>query len=174
VALSLRAASVLAVVALLAGCAAGATATAPRATPVSPEPSRADGARSPRGGTAEVATFPRTAQVLHDEIGNRAEALRAGPIGHRARELASLRLAASGRDLMVSGSAGGALEALDEALSLYGANGYAYLFLASVHRAEGRRDEAGKLTANARRYLPADEGVQAELEGLVRSIGEAR
>jgi tetratricopeptide (TPR) repeat protein len=172
VALSLRAAPVLAAVALLAGCAAGAKAT--RATPASPGPERPPAAAPTRGGTAEAATFPRTTAVLHDDIRDRAEALRAGPIGNRARELASLRLAASGRELLVSGSAAGALAALEKAISLYGANGYAYLFLASVHQAEGRRDEARQAAANARRYLPGDEGVQAELEGLLRSIGEAR
>lgn len=150
---------------LATGCAAG-----PAAGPASHEPSLGQEAARSR----DRETFPRTAAVLRDEIDEKAGALRDGPIGNRARELASLRLAASGRELLVSGSLDGALVSLQKAVSLYGANGYAYLFLASVHQAEGRPGQAREFVASARRYLPRDKGVEAELDGLARSLEEGR
>jgi tetratricopeptide (TPR) repeat protein len=96
--------------------------------------------------------------------------MRKGPVGNRGAELASLRLAASARDLIDAGSLDGAAEALGRALSLYGANGYAYLYLAYVRHVQGRGQQAAEFAASARRYLPRDEAVQAELEALTASI----
>jgi tetratricopeptide (TPR) repeat protein len=156
---------------LAAGCAAR-PASSPVAQEAGVSPSSA------RTVVDEVSesdreTFPRSAEALRVEIDERAHALRAGPIGDRAQQLASLRLAATARDLVLSGSPGGALEALRKAVSLFGGNGYAWLFLASVHEAEGRRDEARESAASARRYLPRDEGVQAELDALMRTLDSA-
>jgi tetratricopeptide (TPR) repeat protein len=163
-----RAAFVLVPAAFVVGCAAGPAATpATETARASRAPERTD-ARAP---DADWESFPRSAEALRAEIDERAAALRTGPIGSRAQQLASLRLAATARELIVSGSPDGALEALRKAVSLFGGNGYAYLFLASVHQAEGRRDQAREFAASARRYLPRDKGVQAELDALMRTLG---
>ncbi|MFN2426831.1 MAG: tetratricopeptide repeat protein, partial [Candidatus Binatia bacterium] len=116
--------------------------------------------------------FTRSGAALRAEIAVRADAMKKGPIGSRGTQLASLRLASSGRDLIDAGSLDGALEALERAVSLYGGNGYAYLYLAYVNHVQGRGEQAGEFAANARRYLPDDEAVLAELEGLALSIRE--
>jgi Flp pilus assembly protein TadD len=180
--------TVVLVALLLAGCAAGPAVhqdrsvvrggvdrqivePAERATDSSREQAWTSSIRAPDpAASTDWETFPRTAEVLRSEIDDRAEDLRQGPIGDRAEQLAGLRLAASGRELLANGSFDGAVIALEKAISLYGANGYAYLFLASIHLAEGRRDQAREFTASARRYLPQGEGVEAELEGLAQAI----
>lgn len=158
---------------MLAGCGAG--------------PAARDGARTaPKKGTSvsthakagepEVApaqdweSFAKSGAALRTDIAARAESMKKGPIGNRGVQLASLRLAASGRDLIDAGSLDGALEALQRAVSLYGGNGYAYLYLAYVHHVQGHGEQAAEFAASARRYLPRDEAVRAELEGLTRSI----
>jgi hypothetical protein len=166
-----RAALVLLPAAFVVGCAAGPAATpAAETARASRAPERAADARAP---DADWESFPRSAEALRIEIDERAAALRTGPIGSRAQQLASLRLAATARELILSGSPDGALAALRKAVSLFGGNGYAYLFLASVHQAEGRRVQAREFAASARRYLPRDEGVQAELDALTRTLGTA-
>lgn len=111
-------------------------------------------------------SFPAAGAALQREIDRRASELKQGPVGNRAVELASLRLAASGRELIDAGSPGGALEALERAVSLWGENGYACLYLAHVYGMQGRRKRAAEFAAFAGRYLPADTEVRAELEGL--------
>ncbi|MFN2376987.1 MAG: tetratricopeptide repeat protein, partial [Candidatus Binatia bacterium] len=125
----------------------------------------------PRVAAAEDwESFQATAASLRREIEKRAAAMSQGPVGTRAVELASLRLAASGRNLVDAGSLDGALEVLQRAVSLYGGNGYAYLYLAYVHHVQGRPERAAEFAASARRHLPRDKPVQAELEGLRLSI----
>ena len=168
-----RSASLLLGALLVAGCAAGpgakdgALAAPGKGTSVS---TRAK-AGEPRVAPArDWESFAKTGAALRAEIARRAEAMKKGPIGNRGVELASFRLAASGRDLIDAGSLDGALEALQRAVSLYGGNGYAYLYLAYVHHVQGHGEQAAEFAAGARRYLPGDEAVQAELEGLVASI----
>lgn len=171
-----RAALFLLPAAFVVGCAAGPAATpATETARASRAPERAADARAAdaRAADADWESFPRSAEALRIEIDERAAALRTGPIGSRAQQLASLRLAATARELILSGSPDGALAALRKAVSLFGGNGYAYLFLASVHQAEGRRDQAREFAASARRYLPRDKGVQAELDALMRALGTA-
>lgn len=115
-------------------------------------------------------SFSHTSAALRGDIAARADAMKQGPIGNRGVELASLRLAASGRDLIDAGSLDGALEALKRAVSLDGRNGYAYLYLAYVHHEQGRGERAAEFAANARRYLPADAAVEAEIDGLSAAI----
>jgi hypothetical protein len=117
--------------------------------------------------------FPATTAALQREIDRLADELGQGPIGDRATELASLRLAASARDLVLSESPGGAREALDRAVSLYGRNGYAYLWLACVDHLEHRSDRAGRWLAKAGRDLPADRKIRGELHGLARRVDPA-
>jgi len=182
------AASVLAA-ALAAGCSAAATtersphATTKKATPGSASTkAKATGTATATARARAVApapaptpapgweSFSHTSAALRGDIAARADAMKRGPIGNRGVELASLRLAASGRDLIDAGSLDGALEALQRAVSLYGHNGYAYLYLAYVHHEQGREERAAEFAANARRYLPADKAVEAEVEGLAAAI----
>lgn len=162
------------VVALLAaGCAAGpATKPAPskaagqaagKVIRPAPEPPRAR-------AVTDWESFSRTSAALNREIARREEELRSGPVAKRGQQLASRKLAASGRDLVDAGSLAGAETALQKAISLDGANGYAYLFLAYVHHVNGREDLASEFASSARRYLPPDEGARSELEGLALSI----
>lgn len=158
------------VVAFVAGCATGPSAPAKPSRPAArivrptpPPPPHAEPA-------ADWESFSRTGAALGKEIERRAEELKSGPIAKRGQELASLRLAASGRDLIDSGSLEGAEVALQKAISLDGSNGYAYLFLAYVHHVNGRESLAAEFASSARRYLPRDAGVRAELEGLALSI----
>ncbi len=160
-------------VAFFAGCSAGpatkdSVAVSPQAlAPSAPHPQL----EAPEVAAApDWASFRQTGAALRSEISRRAAALREGPIGNRAVELASLRLAASGRDLIDAGSLGGALAALERAVSLYGGNGYAYLWLAYVHHVQGRSERAAEFAASAGRYLPRDQKVRAELAGLTQSI----
>ncbi len=173
-----RAATIPFVLALAAGCASGPVAAerpmperAPRPPAHSP-PAAAPRVEEPSVRPASNwESFTKTGDALHAEIERRAAALKSGPVGNRAVELASFRLAASGHELIQAGSLDGALEALERAVSLYGGNGYAYLYLAYVHHLDGRQDQAREFAASARRYLPRDEGVRAELEGLGQAIG---
>lgn len=161
----------------LAGCAAGPAASDEARAPRQSAPVlKPTGPKVPRAPAVEPAgdweSFSQSGVALRAEIDERADAMNAGPIGSRGVELASLRLAASGRDLIDAGSLDGALEALQRAISLYGRNGYAYLFLAYVHHVQGRGAQAAEFAASAGRYLPQDAGVRAELEGLTTSIRE--
>ncbi|MBI5504824.1 MAG: tetratricopeptide repeat protein [Deltaproteobacteria bacterium] len=125
------------------------------------------------GGYAALSdweAFERTRRSLGAEIDRRAKALRGGAVGNLAAELASLRMSAKAPVLIDKGSLDGAVELLERAVSMYGGNGYAYLFLAYVHHVEGRPDQAAGFLSSARRYLPADKGVRGETEGLARSI----
>lgn len=106
--------------------------------------------------------FRRTNESLRAEIDRRAEALQSGPIGNRARELASLRLAATAHDLLEADADAGAAEALEQAVSLDAGNGYAWLLIAYV--TEGPK--ALELADKAERTLPRDPGVRCELRGL--------
>lgn len=162
----------VAVALLAAGCFAGpATRKSSRPAAKSGTASRPAKAEEPRVAAAEDwESFNATAASLRAEIEKRAAAMSQGPVGNRAVELASLRLAASGRDLVDAGSLDGALEVLQRAVSLYGGNGYAYLYLAYVHHVQGRPERAAEFAASARRHLPRDKPVQAELEGLRLSI----
>jgi len=117
--------------------------------------------------------FSHTRAALGAEIEKRAAALHAGPVGNRGSELASFRLAASARDLLDSGSTAGAVEALRVAVSLYDHNGYAYLWLACVQHLEGRDDHASEYLASARRDLPADRSIRAEVDQFARSLEAA-
>ncbi len=125
------------------------------------------------GGFAALSdweAFTRTRRSLGGEIDRRAKALRSGAVGNLAAELASLRMSAKAPALIDKGSLDGAVELLERAVSMYGGNGYAYLFLAYVHHVEGHPDRAAGFLSSARRYLPSDKGVRGEAEGLARSI----
>jgi hypothetical protein len=113
--------------------------------------------------------FPRTNEALRAEIDRRADALRSGPIGHRARKLASLRLVATAHDLVEAGADAGAAEALAQAVSLDAGNGYAWLLMASVTRGPKARELADR----AERTLPRDPGVRCELRGLQWTLRNA-
>jgi hypothetical protein len=113
--------------------------------------------------------FQRTNETLRAEIDRRAEALRSGPIGNRARELASLRLAATAHDLLQAEADAGAAEALAQAVSLDAGNGYAWLLMAYV--TEGPK--ALELAERAERTLPRDPGVRCELRGLQWTLRNA-
>lgn len=160
------------------GCAAGPVTTKarPAAKKTDAAAASAKGAASAKDEPSRVAaapdweSFSQTAAALRSDISRRAGELRHGPVGNRAQQLASLRLASNARDLIDAGSLEGALEALQRAVSLYGGNGYAYLWLAYVHHVQGRADRAAEFAASARRYLPADTKIRAELEGLALSI----
>ena len=172
VALISRGIAVALCLALLGGCAAGPGAKGGAPTRPTKDAAHARAkAEAPQATAApDWESFTHTGAALRGEIARRAKALGEGPIGNRAVELASLRLAASGRDLVDAGSLDGALEVLQRAVSLWGSNGYAYLYLAYVHHVQGRAGRAGEFAASARRYLPRDEPVRAELEGLDLSI----
>jgi hypothetical protein len=166
------------VVAFSQGCATGAASRAKggaavqtKKKPAAPAKVTAKAEQGPPPGTAkDWEAFRRSDAALRAEIGRRAEAMRKGPVGSQATELASLRLAASGRDLIEAGSLDGAVEVLEKAISLNGHDGYAYMFLAYVQHVKGKGDRAAEFVASARRYLPKDAGVQAELEGLAYSV----
>jgi hypothetical protein len=123
---------------------------------------------------ADWQSFPRSSAALRSEISRRKEALATGPIGNRGVELASLRLAATGADLATSGSVEGAREALERAVSLDAANGYALLWLAWVEHVRRDDQKAAQLAAEASRHLPSDPAIRAELEGLISAIHPAR
>jgi tetratricopeptide (TPR) repeat protein len=175
VALSARGVALAACLVLVAGCAAGPSgkparatkAAAPRRPGVISE-AKAEGPRVPPSTDWE--SFTATGKALKQEIATRAAALKSGPVGNRAVELASLRLAASGRELIDAGSLDGAVEVLQKAISMWGSNGYAYLELGYVHHVQGHDDRAAEFAASAARYLPREHAVRAELEGLRRSI----
>jgi hypothetical protein len=159
--------------ALAAVITAMITAMATAGCAAKPEPvRRAAPAEAPLSGqsSAPWQSFDGTAAVLRKDIDRRAEALRSGPIGNRAAELASLRLAASAHELLDAGSVDGARHALERAVSLYAGNGYACLLLAYVHHAQGRPVDAREQLARARRTLPKDERVRSELDALSRSM----
>lgn len=118
-------------------------------------------------------SFSRTREYLDKEIGRRAKALRQGAVGNLAAELASLRMSAKAPALIDKGSLDAAIELLERAVSMYGGNGFAYLFLAYVHHVEGDPGRASGFLSSARRYLPADKGVRGETEGLGRSISQS-
>lgn len=99
--------------------------------------------------------------------------MKSGPVGAGATELASLRLAASSRDLIDSGSLAAARQSLQRAVSLWGSNGWAYLWLGYVSHVEGKAEQAAEFTAKARRHLPREAGVTAEVDGLAASIRQA-
>lgn len=192
-----RGASLLLLCAIVAGCAAarpGVPVEGPAVSPeesVAPHPGRGDGppeqvsgqrAERPAKARREHAEarraqaearrgFPQSGQALRAEIAEKAAALKSGPIGERGKELASLRLAESGRDLIDAGSLDGAEDALRKAVSLYARNGFAYLFLAHVEHEKGRNAEARDLLARARRDLPGDKGVRNELDELAEAVG---
>ncbi|HXC52759.1 MAG TPA: hypothetical protein VN634_17880 [Candidatus Limnocylindrales bacterium] len=169
--------------AMSAGCAVGPEARPDRAPPYEDshriaEPSRRESSRvepsHARQARPAALDFRQTGAALDDEIDRRASDLASGPIGNRAAELASLRLVASARDLLDSGSPDGAREALERAVSLYGRNGYAYLWLAYVEHLQRRphwENRAATLLADARRDLPSARKVRAELEELEHAIG---
>lgn len=174
------------VLATLAGCASSPVA-APVAGPAAKDEAalphsrkataslsrrKADSVLAPptAAATTSGVSFPHTNSALRAEIAKRADAAAEGPIGNHAAELASLRLAASGLDLIDAGSLGGAAETLQRAVSLWGGNGYAYTFLAYVQHAEGRSDRAAESLATAGRYLPRDREVRGEFEALDASI----
>jgi len=120
--------------------------------------------------SADWESFARTRKSLGAEIARRSEALRAGAVGNRAAELASLRMSAKAPALIDKGALDGAVELLERALSMDGGNGYAYLFLAYLNHVRGHSDQAAAFLGSARRYLPADKGVRGEVEGLARSM----
>lgn len=186
-ALSGGAALALLAAAFAAGCAAGPVATgegaAQPASQAAPAAARkvapASTGKSAAAGREKSApepvvsgweSFEHTRAALGGEIQRRAAALREGPIGNRGAELASRRLAASGCELIDAGSMGGALAALERAVSLDGRNGYAYLWLAVVHHRKGNSGQAAEFAASAGSYLPRDPSVRRELEGLTQSI----
>lgn len=155
---------------IAAGCASGPSAkpSAAVARPASVSKGKPAAAKAPVARDWE--SFKRTSAMLREEIARRAEELRSGPVGNRAVELASLRLAASGHAMIEAGSLDGALEVLERAVSLYGGNGYAYVFLAYVHHVEGRAASGLEFLDDARLHLPADRGVSGEVEGLAQSL----
>ena len=157
---------------IAAGCASGPSAKAPgtRAKPSSVSKGKAAPAAAKAPVAKDWESFKRTSTMLREEIARRAEELRSGPVGNRAVELASLRLAASGHAMIEAGSFDGALEVLERAVSLYGGNGYAYVFLAYVHHVEGRAASGLEFLDDARLHLPADRGVSSEVEGLAQSL----
>jgi hypothetical protein len=175
-----RVALLLLVVVAAGGCAARALPPAGEVAAVSPRkastetpPPRVPGpARSDKGWEK----FPAVREALVREIGARAEALRQGPVGGRAKELAGLRLCDAGFELVAAGSLAAARESFEKGLSLHGANGYAYLGLAYVHHLQGRFAQAGEFAAGAGRYLPRQGGAGRELEALKSAIaaGAAR
>lgn len=118
-------------------------------------------------------SFRAAGAALRRDIQTRADAMKSGPVGNRAVELASLRISANAQDLIDAGSLDGALVALQRAVSLDGSNGYAYLFLAYVHQVQGQSELAGELAANAARFLPRQTEVRAELAGLRLAISQA-
>ena len=118
-------------------------------------------------------SFSRTREFLGKEIDRRAKALRQGAMGNLAAELASLRMSAKAPALIDKGSLDGAVDLLERAVSMYGGNGYAYLFLAYVQHVKGDTGRATGFLSSARRYLPADKGVRGEVEGLARSISQS-
>ncbi len=154
-----------------AGCASGpatkSAAKAPKRTAAATRPATAP----PRVAAAsDWESFSRTGAALSDEIERRVAGLASGPVAKRGQQLASRKLAASGRDLIDAGSLDGAEAALQKAISLDGADGYAYLFLAYVHHVKGREELAAEFASSAGRYLPDDKGVRSELAGLEQSI----
>ncbi len=167
--------------AMSAGCAAAPESRpppyddSPRSIeePSRRESSRVEPSHAKRARPAAL-DFRQTAAALDEEIDRRANDLASGPIGNRAAELASLRLVASARDLLDSGSPDGAREALERAVSLYGRNGYAYLWLAYVEYLQRRphwENRAATLLADARQDLPSARKMRAELEDLEHVIG---
>lgn len=171
---------VMALVLALQGCSlVGGEGARTGATGKGAKASHATGAKragkpaDESGGYAALSdweAFERTRRSLRGAIDRRAKALRGGAVGNLAAELASLRMSAKAPALIDKGSLDGAVELLERAVSMYGGNGYAYLFLAYVHHVEGRPDRAAGFLSSARRYLPADKGVRGEVEGLARSI----
>jgi hypothetical protein len=158
-------------VALGAGCTAGPAATQAEPVARTGRPAAATRAKSKALPVSpDWDSFEHSRAALHGEIERRAAELREGPIGHRGVELASLRLAASGRDLIDAGSTGGALAALERAVSLDGRNGFAYLWLAVVHHMRGNAGQAAEFAASAGSCLPRETSVRDELEGLAKSI----
>jgi hypothetical protein len=159
---------------IAAGCASGPAVKAPRAGAMPTASSSPMSRTLPAAERTPVAkdweSFKRTSTKLREEITRRAEELRSGPVGNRAVELASLRLAASGHAMIEAGSLDGALEVLERAVSLYGGNGCAYVFLAYVHHVEGRAERGLEFLYDARLHLPADRGVSSEVEGLAQSL----
>lgn len=151
------------------GAARGATAKA--ATKATARQSRPHAQAAPAAPVvAGWDSFPATRAALKRDIAARAEALREGPLGGRAKQLASLRLAAAGLDLAVDGALAAALDSLQRALSLHGANGYACLGLAYVHLVQGRSAQAAEFVASARTDLPREAKVDAEVEALARAV----
>ena len=169
--------ALLLALAVLAGCAAGPTG------PGAKQPTSTVAKKITSGGGAGASAavdstpaapdwehFAQTNKSLRQEIALGAEAMKSGPVGNRAVELASLRMAASGFDLVASSSWKAAVPTLQRAISMDGANGYAYLFLAYIHQVTGEGELAGEFAANAARLLPETHAVRAELAGLQLAI----
>jgi hypothetical protein len=151
-----RVAALVVVLTFAGGCATG------------PGGSRASGSVA---AATDWESFGATRASLRSEIDEQSREIEDGPIADRAAVLASLRLVATAADLIDSGSRAGARAALDRAVLLFDGNGYAYLWLAYLDHSENRPAKASAALAKARRDLPAQRKVRAELEGLAQAIG---
>lgn len=115
-------------------------------------------------------SFRRCRAAMQRDIDAKAAAMKSGPVGSAATQLASLRLASSSRDLIDSGSLDAARSSLQRAISLDSGDGWAWLWLACVHHAQGRGDLAAEVLGKARSRLPREAGVDSEVAGLAAAI----
>lgn len=135
---------------------------------VVPPGSRPASARAPQVRDWEA--FRHASAALDARIASVSGSLRSGSSPGAAGRLASLRLAARGRDLIIAGKPESAIDVLERALASSGNNGFADLYLSYAHHQLGHSRNALEFARRAQPSLPRDPWVLAELEGLRASI----
>jgi Flp pilus assembly protein TadD len=109
---------------------------------------------------------PGPAVLERGDLVLKAAIARAQYGGSGATRLTHLRMTAAARDLIVAGNTERALDLLERAIGVDGSEGFAYLYLGYVYVRRGDVERASGFLGQARRLLPPDPELRAEVRWL--------
>jgi len=87
--------------------------------------------------------------------------------GTEPTRLTHLRMTQAARDLIAQGDTERALDLLERAIAIDGGEGFAYLYLGYVYVRRGDVDRASGFLQQAKRLLPPDPALRAEVRWLI-------